>query len=142
MFVFAGATTGLWLASTGLVRLDRGFVLALAGSCSFCGKDRADVKALVGTAGRAQRICDECIDLCREIIREELGDRPPRAVQPSLGVEEFQRDVADVLESVAKSTPDEDQLAKLRRALTPTNHSPNRGAVATQIPDAAWSRRA
>jgi hypothetical protein len=130
MFVLAGATTGLWIASTGLVKLDRGFVLELAGWCSFCGSQRSDVRGLVGCAGCAERICDNCLELCREIIREELGeDKPSNAVQPSLSAEEFQRDVADVLESVATSFPDEAQLAKLRRALAPAKHSPNRVAV-------------
>jgi len=37
--------------------------------CSFCGKHRHQVAAMVST-GRTQ-ICDECIDLCEEIISEE-----------------------------------------------------------------------
>ena len=38
-------------------------------SCSFCGKKEDEVKKLV--AGPGVYICDECIDLCREIITEE-----------------------------------------------------------------------
>jgi len=64
MFLLGGATAGLWLASTGLVRLERNFMLSIAGSCSFCGKDRREARALVGTAGHATKICDECVDLC------------------------------------------------------------------------------
>ncbi|MDH3730292.1 MAG: ATP-dependent Clp protease ATP-binding subunit ClpX, partial [Acidimicrobiia bacterium] len=38
--------------------------------CSFCGKSQKQVKKLI--AGPGVYICDECIDLCNEIIEEEL----------------------------------------------------------------------
>src|SRR4051794_25404477 len=38
--------------------------------CSFCGKSQRQVKKLI--AGPGVYICDECIDLCNEIIDEEL----------------------------------------------------------------------
>lgn len=40
--------------------------------CSFCGKTQDQVKKLV--AGPGVYICDECIELCNEIIEEELAD--------------------------------------------------------------------
>ena len=40
--------------------------------CSFCGKFQDQVKRLI--AGPGVYICDECIELCSEIIDEELGD--------------------------------------------------------------------
>src|SRR3982075_2828650 len=40
--------------------------------CSFCGKSQKQVKKLI--AGPGGYICDECIDLCNEIIEEELAD--------------------------------------------------------------------
>ena len=40
--------------------------------CSFCGKSQKQVKKLI--AGPAVYICDECIDLCNEIIEEEVGE--------------------------------------------------------------------
>ena len=40
--------------------------------CSFCGKTQEQVKKLV--AGPGVYICDECIELCNEIIEEELAD--------------------------------------------------------------------
>lgn len=40
--------------------------------CSFCGKTQKQVKKLI--AGPGVYICDECIDLCNEIIVEELAD--------------------------------------------------------------------
>jgi len=46
-------------------------------SCSFCGKAQDEVKKLI--AGPAVYICDECIELCRDIIAEEakLDDNAP-----------------------------------------------------------------
>ncbi|WP_110206097.1 ATP-dependent Clp protease ATP-binding subunit ClpX [Nocardioides daejeonensis] len=41
--------------------------------CSFCGKSQKQVKKLI--AGPGVYICDECIDLCNEIIEEELSER-------------------------------------------------------------------
>ena len=38
--------------------------------CSFCGKSQKQVKKLI--AGPSVYICDECIDLCNEIIDEEF----------------------------------------------------------------------
>ncbi|MFM7499220.1 MAG: ClpX C4-type zinc finger protein, partial [Actinomycetota bacterium] len=39
--------------------------------CSFCGKSQKQVKKLI--AGPGVYICDECIELCNEIIVEELS---------------------------------------------------------------------
>ncbi|GAA1392916.1 ATP-dependent Clp protease ATP-binding subunit ClpX [Luteococcus peritonei] len=41
-------------------------------TCSFCGKSQKQVKKLI--AGSGVYICDECIDLCNEIIEEEFSD--------------------------------------------------------------------
>ncbi|HXP33725.1 MAG TPA: ClpX C4-type zinc finger protein, partial [Acidimicrobiales bacterium] len=40
--------------------------------CSFCGKSQKQVKKLI--AGPGVYICDECIDLCNDIIAEELAE--------------------------------------------------------------------
>ncbi|MGA1526275.1 MAG: ClpX C4-type zinc finger protein, partial [Planctomycetota bacterium] len=40
--------------------------------CSFCGKSQKQVKKLI--AGPSVYICDECIELCNEIIEEELSE--------------------------------------------------------------------
>ncbi len=42
--------------------------------CSFCSKSQEQVRKLV--AGPGVYICDECIELCNEIIEEEIGDEP------------------------------------------------------------------
>lgn len=41
--------------------------------CSFCGKSQHEVRKLI--AGPSVFICDECVDLCNDIIREELAER-------------------------------------------------------------------
>ena len=43
-------------------------------TCSFCGKNQDQVQKLI--AGSGVYICNECIDLCHEIIEEELKDSP------------------------------------------------------------------
>src|SRR5687767_10082645 len=40
--------------------------------CSFCGKNQHDVKKLI--AGPSVFICNECIDLCTDIVREDVKD--------------------------------------------------------------------
>ncbi len=40
--------------------------------CSFCGKSQHEVKKLI--AGPSVFVCDECVDLCNDIIREELQE--------------------------------------------------------------------
>ena len=49
--------------------------------CSFCGKTQKQVKKLI--AGPGVYICDECIDLCNEIILDELSE------SSSLGLQEL-----------------------------------------------------
>jgi len=44
--------------------------------CSFCGKSQHEVRKLI--AGPSVFICDECVDLCNDIIREELQDSGPK----------------------------------------------------------------
>jgi ATP-dependent Clp protease ATP-binding subunit ClpX len=44
--------------------------------CSFCGKSQDQVKKLI--AGPGVYICDECVDLCNEILDEELFDGAPQ----------------------------------------------------------------
>ncbi|MDI1899920.1 ATP-dependent Clp protease ATP-binding subunit ClpX [Staphylococcus aureus] len=46
--------------------------------CSFCGKDQDQVKKLV--AGSGVYICNECIELCSEIVEEELAQNTSEAI--------------------------------------------------------------
>ncbi len=76
--------------------------------CSFCGKSQKQVKKLI--AGPGVYICDECIDLCNEIIEEELseasdlqfGDLPkPREIYEFLDQYVIGQDVAKKALAVA-----------------------------------------
>ena len=42
--------------------------------CSFCGKSQHEVKKLI--AGPSVFICDECIELCNDIVRDEIAADP------------------------------------------------------------------
>jgi len=50
--------------------------------CSFCGKSQHEVKKLI--AGPSVFICDECIDLCTDIIQEEIAKLPKEEGDESL----------------------------------------------------------
>ncbi len=50
--------------------------------CSFCGKQHQEVKKLI--AGPSVFICDECIELCNEYMREETPDTPVKVGKNSL----------------------------------------------------------
>ncbi len=53
--------------------------------CSFCGKSQHEVRKLI--AGPSVFICDECIELCNDIIREEMqGDDATKLVKSNLPV--------------------------------------------------------
>jgi ATP-dependent Clp protease ATP-binding subunit ClpX len=43
--------------------------------CSFCGKSQHEVRKLI--AGPSVFVCDECVELCNDIIREEVQDKSP-----------------------------------------------------------------
>ena len=43
-------------------------------NCSFCGKNQDQVRRLIAGPG-AVYICDECVELCREIIQEDSGSQ-------------------------------------------------------------------
>jgi len=50
--------------------------------CSFCGKSQHEVKKLI--AGPSVFVCDECVDLCNDIIREELQEVGSKESEESL----------------------------------------------------------
>ena len=76
--------------------------------CSFCGKSQKQVKKLI--AGPGVYICDECIDLCNEIIEEELAETSelgldelpkPREIFDFLGTYVVGQDIAKKALAVA-----------------------------------------
>lgn len=50
--------------------------------CSFCGKSQHEVRKLI--AGPSVYICDECVDLCNDIISEEIREITPRKDEQAL----------------------------------------------------------
>jgi len=61
--------------------------------CSFCGKSQHEVKKLI--AGPSVFICDECIDLCNDIIRDDRAAEDPGRATRDLPVPGEIRDVLD-----------------------------------------------
>src|SRR5258705_10938322 len=61
----------MWRATRKTQALQRGSETDDSVQCSFCGKTQDQVRKLV--AGPSVYICDECIDLCDEIIAEEYA---------------------------------------------------------------------
>jgi ATP-dependent Clp protease ATP-binding subunit ClpX len=64
--------------------------------CSFCGKSQHEVRKLI--AGPSVFICDECVDLCNDIIREEVQsaksgqddvDRLPTPMEISSALDQY-----------------------------------------------------
>ncbi len=60
--------------------------------CSFCGKSQHEVKKLI--AGPSVYVCDECVELCNDIILEELEDETSAAVKKLL----TPREINDILD--------------------------------------------
>jgi len=62
--------------------------------CSFCGKSQHEVKKLI--AGPSVFVCDECVDLCNDIIREEMLETTPEEEQEHLPTP---RDINEALDN-------------------------------------------
>ena len=119
MLLLGGAATGVWLASTGLVRLERRFMLAIGGTCSFCRKDRTEVQTLLGQRGIPATICNECLGLCCDIMWEEMHRMPAPPARPVLP-EPDEDAVADALRELAaaqNSRHAEELVDRVRRSL-------------------------
>ena len=61
--------------------------------CSFCGKSQHEVRKLI--AGPSVFICDECVDLCNDIIREEVQESSSDSGQDHLPVPQEIKDILD-----------------------------------------------
>ncbi|MEO0003111.1 MAG: hypothetical protein RLZZ22_803, partial [Pseudomonadota bacterium] len=83
--------------------------------CSFCGKSQHEVKKLI--AGPSVFICDECIELCNDIIRDEApaGDLPGKTNRDDLPVP------SDIKASLDQYVIGQDQ-AKRTLAVAVYNH--------------------
>ena len=70
--------------------------------CSFCGKNQDQVRRLI--AGPNVYICDECVELCDEIIQEEIVDNVEEEFSK---LETF---VQQMFEPIKVITPEEGEL--------------------------------
>ena len=61
--------------------------------CSFCGKSQQEVRKLI--AGPSVFVCDECIELCNDIIREEAQEQSSKLAQSDLPVPHEIREILD-----------------------------------------------
>ncbi len=52
--------------------------------CSFCGKNQSEVKKLI--AGPSVYICDECVSLCNDIIKEDLSEKESEETEKKLPI--------------------------------------------------------
>ena len=52
--------------------------------CSFCGKNQSEVKKLI--AGPSVYICDECVSLCNDIIKEDLSEKDSEEIEKKLPI--------------------------------------------------------
>jgi hypothetical protein len=70
--LIGAAVPGFWVDGIGLIELPRQMVITISGHCSFCGKDAREVFGLAGVLRRHARICSECIDICLEILMDDM----------------------------------------------------------------------
>ena len=61
--------------------------------CSFCGKNQSEVKKLI--AGPSVYICDECVSLCNDIIKEDLAEKKEESSEEKLPVPEEIKSILD-----------------------------------------------
>ena len=61
--------------------------------CSFCGKSQHEVKKLI--AGPSVFVCDECVELCNDIIREEIQEQSASSVDQLPKPQEIKADLDD-----------------------------------------------
>ncbi|HJN95109.1 MAG: ATP-dependent Clp protease ATP-binding subunit ClpX [Gammaproteobacteria bacterium] len=61
--------------------------------CSFCGKSQHEVRKLI--AGPSVFVCDECVDLCNDIIREEIQEKDSKSTTRKLPIPEEIKNTLD-----------------------------------------------
>lgn len=61
--------------------------------CSFCGKSQHEVRKLI--AGPSVFVCDECVDLCNDIIREEIQEKDTETTSRKLPIPQEIKDTLD-----------------------------------------------
>jgi ATP-dependent protease Clp ATPase subunit len=79
-------------------------------ACSFCNKNQSEIARLV--AGPGVYICNECIDLCNQIIARELDRKMPWATEPGRSTKSQDPTTIKAWEGLS----DEDLLGEMVRA--------------------------
>jgi ATP-dependent protease Clp, ATPase subunit len=80
--------------------------------CSFCGKSQHEVRKLI--AGPTVFICDECVELCMDIIREESKSN---LIKSSVGVP-TPREICDVLDDYVIGQVKAKRVLSVRSTIT------------------------
>ncbi|HKQ74071.1 MAG TPA: ClpX C4-type zinc finger protein [Blastocatellia bacterium] len=99
--LIGAAVPGLWLDGTGLIQLPKRMVIALSGRCSFCAKDAREVFGLAGTLNQSTRVCNECIDICLQILRDDAIFNPasiPPPPPPPIAGHHTRRETSDAFD--------------------------------------------
>ena len=65
------AVPSMWIEGVGPVYLPEQVILTLSGQCSFCGKTTEAVRYLAGEMRHPARICNNCVDRCLEVHRND-----------------------------------------------------------------------
>jgi len=97
--------------------------------CSFCGKNQDQVKRLIAGPG-AVYICDECVELCREIIDEEAAG----PAKTKVGAGQRTPPPKQIFDSLSEYVVGQDQAKKVL-AVAVYNHYKRIAATSQQSPD-------
>ena len=95
--------------------------IKLLHSCSFCGKNQTQVKTLIAGGGNSAYICNECVDLCTNVIHPRTGTPSVDAVPENLTPPEIVAwlDQHVIGQNLAKRTLAVAIMNHLRRIRTP-----------------------
>ena len=69
--------------------------------CSFCGKSQHDVRKLI--AGPSVYICDECVDLCNDVLSEEMAEE--KSAKPHFGKLPTPKEISLILDQYVINQP-------------------------------------
>ena len=104
----------IWMPGCGLVKLPGNMVLSMMGKCSFCQKNAKELFGVAGVIGRKERICNECVVLCLDILSEqysgEVKYHPPDPID-NQEIEATAQLLEEIHERIAKGE-DADSLIK------------------------------
>jgi ATP-dependent protease Clp ATPase subunit len=81
-------------------------VIDIAGRCSFCSKPAGEVFGLAGVLSRPARVCNECIDICLEVLSDDLFAQPaspsPSRQYPDVAIPRTPAELKAFMEKIRK----------------------------------------